>query len=101
MFYVHHSGGWGWGWWVLMTFAMIAFWAVLIYGLLWLVRSGRSGDERRSAAPEPPKEIVKRRLAQGEISLDEYESLVEALEDRDGRSGTAADRQSDSPASGQ
>jgi putative membrane protein len=88
MFYVHQSAGWGWGWWVLMTFGMIAFWAVLIYALLWLVRSGRSGEERRFAAPEPPKEILQRRLAEGEISLDEYERLAQAIEDRGPSAGS-------------
>jgi putative membrane protein len=83
MFYMHHSAGWGWGWWVLMTFGMVAFWAILVYAALCLARGGRPSDDARHGTPERPEEILKRRLAQGEISLDEYERLVEALHDPD------------------
>lgn len=82
MFYVHHSSGWGWGWWVLMTLGMVAFWAFVIYGIVWLARSGRPDETVARPAPEPPEEILKRRLAEGEISVEEYERLAETIRDR-------------------
>jgi putative membrane protein len=78
MFYMHGTG-WGWGWWVLMSIGMIAFWALIIYGIVWLVRGGPTAPSGRT--PEPPEEILKRRLALGEISLDEYERLHAAIRD--------------------
>lgn len=83
MFYMHDSAGWGWGWWVLMTVGMVAFWALIVYALVWLAR-GRPGDRGERTPPEPPPEppetILKRRLAGGEISLDEYERLRSAIQ---------------------
>jgi putative membrane protein len=95
MFYMH-GAGWGWGWWLLMSIGMIAFWALIIFAIVWLVR-GRPTDQREPAPPQPPEqpeEIVKRRLAQGEISLEEYERLQAAM--REGPPGPISlrDRQS-------
>lgn len=78
MFYMHHSAGWGWGWWVLMTIGMIAFWALIIYAIVWLVRGARAGQSEQMS-PEPPEQVLKRRLAHGEISIDEYERLRAAM----------------------
>jgi len=39
------------------------------------VRGGPAPNREREPLPEPPEQILKRRLAQGEISLDEYERL--------------------------
>lgn len=83
MFYMHNSTGWGWGWWMLMTIGMIAFWVLIIYAVVWLLRdrSSSQGQRRLPAQPppEPPEQILKRRLAQGEVSLEEYERLQAAI----------------------
>ena len=78
MFYMHDGAGWGWGWWVLMTIGMIALWALIIYAVVWLVR-GRPADHDQQARPEPPEQILTRRLAQGEISIEAYERLHAAI----------------------
>jgi putative membrane protein len=54
MFYMH---SFGWGWWLVMSIGMVAFWALVIYGIVWLIRGG-------------------------EISIEEYRRLLEALDDR-------------------
>jgi len=77
MFYMH-AAGWGWGWWLVMSVGMIAFWALIIYGIVWLLR-GRPAEDRDQARPQPPEQILKRRLAQGEISVDEYERRHAAI----------------------
>lgn len=69
----------GWGWWLLMSIGMVAFWALLIYGLVWLLR-GERPHQRQEAPPENPQEILKRRLAAGEITIEEYEHLRETLD---------------------
>jgi len=77
MFYMH---GIGWGWWFLMSIGMVAFWALVIWAIVALVR-GTS-----PAPPAPPEkdadrplDILQRRLAHGEITPEEYEQLRDAL----------------------
>ena len=76
MFYMHRFG---WGWWLLMSIGMVAFWGVVIYGVAWLLRGG-SPQRPEQPPPERPQEILKRRLAQGEISVEEYERLSATIE---------------------
>jgi uncharacterized membrane protein len=77
MFYLHHSAGWGWGWWFLMVIGMIAFWALIIFVFVWALRGGSQPSEPNT--PEQPGDILKRRLAHGEITIDDYERLHEAI----------------------
>ena len=79
-----HMNGVGWGWWLLMSVVMVAFWALVIYGVYWFARNPRSpssGEDER----ETPDDVLKRRLAAGEITVDEYDRLREAItgEDRE------------------
>ena len=82
----HH--GWGDGWWVVMAVGMLVFWAAVIAVGIWLVR-GLSGRGRtRDPGGDTAFEILDRRLAEGEISTEEYEerrrTLLEAREASDG-----------------
>jgi putative membrane protein len=65
----------GWGWWFITTIGMVAFWALVIYGLIMLARGG----SREAAVRESPEDLLKRRLASGEITVEEYERLCRAL----------------------
>jgi putative membrane protein len=76
MFYMH---SFGWGWWLLMSIGMVAFWGVVIYGVVWLLRGGSPQRPERTP-PARPREILERRLARGEISVEEYERLTAAIE---------------------
>lgn len=71
----------GWGWWFVMSIGMVAFWAAVIYGLVWLLRGERK-TERDELASDSPEQILKRRLVQGEISIDEYERLRDTIDQR-------------------
>jgi putative membrane protein len=77
-----------------MSIGMIAFWALIIFTIVWIARGRPSGQEER--ARERPDEVLKRRLASGEITLDEYEELRSAL-DRHANGPSLGDK---SPASG-
>ena len=79
-----HMNDLGWGWWLLMSVGMVAFWVVVIYGAVWLARRASSADRASVAPPGPselPQEVLKRRLASGEISVDEYDALRTVIDD--------------------
>ena len=66
------------GWWIVMGIGMIVFWALVILGIVWLVRELAHPREARPATSDPdpfdpdPFAILDRRLAAGEISPEEY-----------------------------
>lgn len=81
-----HMGDWGAGWWIAMVLMMIVFWALVIAGAVWLVRSlagGHHAIHRRD-----PLEVLDHRLAGGEISIEEYRERRELL-GKGGGSGEA------------
>lgn len=74
------ADSWGWhhddvgfGWWLVMMLGMIVFWGAVIALVVWLLRGG---FERRG---ETPEETLRRRLADGSISVEEYERRLAAL----------------------
>ncbi len=72
----------GAGWWLLMALGMLLFWGLVAAVVVWLIRDrGR----QRPASDEPPLEILKRRLATGEISVEEYEQRRRLLAVEDTR----------------
>ncbi len=75
---------WSGGWWILMMVGMIVFWALIILGGAWVVRSVILS---RREPTERPIEILDRRFAQGEIDEDEYQKRRSALESRSGPGG--------------
>ncbi|MET8158297.1 SHOCT domain-containing protein [Sphaerisporangium sp. NPDC005289] len=70
-------GGWGYA---LMTLAMIAFWGLVIVGVVLLVRSstGTSQTQRGSAFPSA-EEMLAQRYARGEIDAEEYRARLDTL----------------------
>jgi len=78
MFHMH---GIGWGWWLVMSIGMVAFWGLVIYAIVWLVR-GQPSQPPDQRPRERPEEVLKRRLAEGEISIDEYNRLQETIQTR-------------------
>ena len=71
--------GLGWVGWTLMSAGMIAFWGLIIWAVISLVRpAGQSGTKVTELRPE---DVLANRLARGDISPDEYErarSLLDA-----------------------
>ena len=73
MWWAHE--GWGWGAWTVMMLGSVAFWGLLIWAVVALVRGG-------DARPEPkadPEQILAARFAAGEIDDDEYRRRLGAL----------------------
>jgi putative membrane protein len=70
--------GWdGFAWWMIpMMVGMILFWGLVILGIVWLVRGGLGlrEDGKMSAI-----EVLERRLAEGELTVEEYRERRDAL----------------------
>jgi uncharacterized membrane protein len=77
-----HDMGWGWG--ILMTLGWLALFALVVGVVLAAVRDRRGPSAR---------ELLDRRLAAGEIGLDDYERARAAMSresaDRSGPPATA------------
>jgi uncharacterized membrane protein len=69
-----HMDGMGAGSWVLMSLGWVFVAALVIWAVVSLVRS-RDGDRRQATA----RETLDRRLADGAISVEEYERLHDAM----------------------
>jgi len=73
----YHDGA-GWGGWLVMTIAMIAFWAMVIVAVVVLFRGNKSGGEE-SSPRHGPMDILDQRFARGEIDEDEYHARSAVL----------------------
>jgi putative membrane protein len=73
-----YHDGLGWGGWILMTMAMVAFWALVVFAVIAIFRG-----TQRSSAPTPdhrnPLQILDERFARGEIDEDEYHARSSVL----------------------
>ena len=75
----HMNWGWGMGWFG--WFWMILFWILVIFGILFLVRSF-SGRVREGGVGggETAMDILKKRYARGELTREEFERIKRDLE---------------------
>lgn len=75
-------GGWGWGMGLLGGLGMLLFWGLIIGLVVWLIvtltRSSHSGAGR-SAQTDTALETLRRRLAAGEITPQEFDALRQKL----------------------
>jgi putative membrane protein len=89
----HWHGGWTGGEWVLAGVGMLLFWALVVAGVIWLVRhlsaDRRSSGERgvpldKPVSPDRPsaREILDERYARGEIGDEEYRTRRDTLAGR-------------------
>lgn len=79
-----YNDGVGWGGWIMMSLAMVAFWGLVIFAVVAIFR-GTSRDTGRSdrATHRNPMEILDERFARGEIDADEYRARQEVLRGTD------------------
>jgi putative membrane protein len=70
----------GWhGWWMGWMGWMWGFWIVVIVLVVWLaVRAGSQGRENPRARLTP-EEILRERLARGEIDTEEFQRRMDVL----------------------
>jgi putative membrane protein len=67
---------WGFGMWWFMPFVMLAFWIVVIVGMIFFIRWLMwSSKGREIKSEETPLDILKKRYAKGEISKEDFERM--------------------------
>ncbi|SDM28194.1 putative membrane protein [Lentzea albidocapillata subsp. violacea] len=79
MMFWYGNGMSGWGY-VLMTVSMVLFWALVIGGVVAVVRY--LGRETRSSFTSPqhtPEQILAERFARGDVDEEEYRRRLAAL----------------------
>lgn len=69
---------WNWVGWLAMSVGMVGFWVLVALLVLVLVRSGRGSTA--GPAELEPRQILGRRLARGEIDVEEYRERLEAMD---------------------
>ena len=72
MWYWHGMGPWGW-------MLMVAFWAVVVFLVVWAIRSTATPGQQNEDAP---LRILDERLARGEIDREDYEERRQVLASR-------------------
>jgi len=72
-----YQDGMGWGGWILMTVAMVAFWALVVFGLVAIFRGTPTPTERTER--RDPRAILDERFARGEIDEHEYQARLNVL----------------------
>lgn len=72
-----HHGDVGIEWWIVMMLGMIVFWGAIIALVVWALRNGIGS---RQPPQETAQETLRRRLADGSITVEEYEQRQATLQ---------------------
>lgn len=75
------TNGMGWGGWLLMALATIAFWGVVVFGVVSLFRGTGRGPSRMQdqQSGHGAEQILDERFARGEIDAEEYRARQAVL----------------------
>lgn len=68
-------------WGILSLALFIGLIVLVVLTILWLLRRLRTTDAGPANHPQSPLEILQRRLAQGEITSDQFETLKRQLQE--------------------
>jgi putative membrane protein len=77
MMHGYWGGPMGFGW--MGGIFMLIFWAIIIIGIVWLVRYIVGSRTCFTEHPDTPLEILKKRYAKGEIDKKEFEEKKKDL----------------------
>jgi uncharacterized membrane protein len=73
----------GMGWWMLFAGVLwLLFWSSIVWLIVVAVTrggAGRQSSQARAGEPEDPLQIARRRLANGDITAQEFEVIVAHL----------------------
>ena len=73
--------GYDWGMWGFGWIFMLAFWAFIIAGAVWLVLTLTRQREAGGTTARTALTILEERLARGEIDVEEFRARKAALEE--------------------
>lgn len=78
--------GWGVGTWIVMAVAMVIFWAIVVFGVVALVRYLGHGHDTpsgpTSGPTSAPEAILRERFARGEIDEEQFKRTLGTLRER-------------------
>jgi len=74
-----YPGGWNWGFMAGRMVLGVLFWVGLIWFAIRFLRGGQRSSYMPHAGGDDAMVILRRRLANGEISTDDYERLKATL----------------------
>lgn len=72
-----YHDGMGWGSWLVMAIAMIAFWGLVVWAVVVLFRNTESPNP--GTAHHDPLDTLDERFARGEIDETEYRARADVL----------------------
>jgi putative membrane protein len=72
-----HDGDIGTGWMIVMMLGMALFWGLVVVGVVWLLREAIGRGHHGPG--DDPLAILDRRLAEGQLSVEEYEQRKKTL----------------------
>ncbi len=78
MYWGNHMGT---GDWIFSIFGTLIMLALIVGLIVWLVSPNSRSDTSPTASRESAGEILDRRLASGELTVDQYQQLRSALDD--------------------
>jgi putative membrane protein len=78
MYWGNHMGTGGW---IFSILATVVFVALIVALIVWMVSPNSRSDGSSEVTVESPRDILDRRLASGEITVEQYSRLREALGD--------------------
>ena len=73
------NDGIGWGGWVVMTLTMLAFWSLVVFGVVAIFRGDRESRTSQIPRERDPLQILDERFARGDIEGDEYRARRDEL----------------------
>jgi putative membrane protein len=73
------GNGMGWGGWLLMTLTTLAFWAVVVFGIVALFRGSGGLGPREESRGRDARQILDERFARGEMDAEEYRTRQSVL----------------------
>lgn len=74
-----NDGSLGWGGWIVMVLSMAAFWGLLFWAAIAVIRAAPRSDAARSDVAASPEDLLAARFARGDIDEDEYRSRSDAI----------------------
>lgn len=80
-----NDGGPGWVGWLVMIISMIAFWGLLAWVVVSLIRA--AGKRPQPGGSAVPEELLAERFARGEIDEEDYLHRSEVLREQRPRAG--------------